>query len=260
MLKISPLFSGSKGNCTLVQSDSVNILLDVGYNYKSIVSALAARRLAARDITAIVITHEHSDHIGALPLWTKHDLTPVFAPQPIVDTVRSRGCLSQVQGVDESGLVVGDVHISVYKCSHDAACCFGYKFACGNSRFACVTDTGYPDNALAEFLCDCQAVMLESNHDEDMLRRGEYSYSLKRRILSRQGHLSNAQAAQVIKKLVGTSVRTLVLAHLSENNNTQELAFNSAVAACASCGAVEGRDVDIYVANQYQNGVTICLD
>ncbi len=259
MLKISPLFSGSKGNCTLIQSESVNILLDAGYSYRAILNALENRGLEPKDISAIVITHEHADHIAALPMWTRKTATRIYAPENIADLIRQRVYFSDVSEIKES-FQVGDIDVSRYICSHDAVCCFGYKFVCGGSRFACVTDTGCYSQDLIDFLGDCRAIMLESNHDEDMLLRGEYNYSLKRRILSERGHLSNAQTSEILKQLAHTSVKTVVLAHLSENNNTKEIAFNSAVAAYASCGITEGRDVMIYVADQYSNEVTVCLD
>ncbi len=259
MLKISPLFSGSKGNCTLVQSDKVNILLDAGYGYRAIVNALCERGLEPKDITAIVVTHEHTDHIGALPMWTRHTATPVYAPMPICDLLRQRVYFSEVHEVTED-FDIGDVTLSTFECSHDAVFCVGYKFTSGQSVFACVTDTGCVTEDLVDFLTPCSAIMLESNHDEDMLKRGEYSVSLKRRILSPYGHLSNAQTAQVLDKLVGSHVKTVVLSHLSEKNNTRELAFNSAVRVLTAHGLVEGRDVIVYVAEQYKNGVTICID
>lgn len=259
MLKISPLFSGSKGNCTLIQSGSVNVLLDAGFGYRATIKALQSRSLSPKDIDAIVVSHEHTDHVGAIPMWTRQTPTPIYAPKLISDLIRQRVYFSEVYDIDGS-FCIGDISVDIFKCSHDAACCFGYKFTCGDSAFASVTDTGIVTDELTRFLYPCQAVMLESNHDEDMLKRGEYSYTLKQRILSACGHLSNAQAAEVLRRLTGGNVKTVVLAHLSENNNTHELAFNSAVAALASCGAVEGKDVCVYVADQYNNEVTICLD
>ena len=259
MLKISPLFSGSKGNCTLIQSNNTNILLDAGFSYRAIVRELAIRGLAPKDINAIVITHEHNDHIGALPMWSKNTPTPVYAPAPICDYLRQRVYFSEVYDAIER-FSVGDVEIDVYECSHDARCCYGYRFRSGDSCFACVTDTGCVADALIDFLSACSAIMLESNHDVDMLKRGEYSYPLKQRILSDFGHLSNAQCCDVLCKIANTSVKKVVLAHLSEKNNTKELAFNAAVSAYASCGFTEGKDVTVFVADQYKNEVTICID
>lgn len=259
MLKVSPLFSGSKGNCTLIQSDNTNILLDAGYGYRYVVRALESRGLTPKDIDAIVISHEHTDHISALPLWTKTYPTPVYAPTLIADYVRQRVYFAEVYDVTER-FTVGDVAVDFYECSHDARCCYGYRFTSGNSVFACVTDTGCVTDGLVQFLAPCSTVMLESNHDVDMLVKGEYSYVLKQRILSNYGHLSNAQAAEILQRLLGSSVRNVILAHLSEKNNTRELAFSSAVNMYAANGVTEGKDVQVYVADQYRNEVTICID
>ena len=259
MIRICPLFSGSKGNCTLIQTDSVNILLDAGFSYKSILRALSERNLTPKDISAIVITHEHTDHIAALPYWGKSCATDIYAPELIADYLRQRVYFCEVHEIKGS-FTVGDLTVDVYECSHDARSCCGYRFSDGKGIFACVTDTGSFTDELIQFLSPCSAVMLESNHDVNMLIKGEYSYVLKQRILSPFGHLSNAQAALVVQKLANSRVKTIILAHLSEKNNTKELAFNAIVQALCACGLTEGRDVTVYVADQYKNEVTVCVD
>lgn len=256
---VSPLFSGSRGNCTLIQSGNVNILLDAGVSCRSILSALADKGLAQRDISAIIVTHEHGDHIAALTAWSKTCPTPIYAPAQIADYVRMRAPFSCVYEIDGS-FQIGDVTVDVFECSHDAMCCCGYRFSAGGGSFACVTDTGCPTDELIQFLSPCSAVMLESNHDVDMLKVGPYPQSLKQRILSDYGHLSNAQTAQVVQKLANSRVKTIILAHLSETNNTKELAFAATVQAMAACGLVEGKDITVFVADQYKNEVTVCAD
>lgn len=259
MLKISPLFSGSKGNCTLIQSHNTNILLDAGFSYRPLLHELEVRGLTPKDIDAIVISHEHGDHVGALPMWTKHTPTPIYAPQPIADCIRQKVYFSEVYEISEN-FTLNDVAVDIYRCSHDAICCFGYRFSNAASQFACVTDNGCVTDNLIEFLAPCPTIMLESNHDMDMLMKGEYSYLLKKRILSDVGHLSNAQACQILCKLIGSKVKTVILAHLSEKNNTREIAFNAAVNMYATNGITEGKDVNVYVAEQYKNEVTVCID
>lgn len=257
MLKISPLFSGSRGNCTLVQSDKFNILLDAGYHYKQIVTRLAELGVSLADINAIVLTHEHSDHISALPYLTRGLQAQVYAPQAICDVVMQRTYCSQVTGISAC-FTLDDIVIDVYQCSHDSIDCVGYKFTYNGESVASVTDTGCTDDKLIEFLSPCKGILIESNHDVDMLQNGTYPYMLKKRILSDYGHLSNNQTAQVIAMLKGSNVRHIVLAHLSEQNNTKEIAFNSAVKALNSVGLTEGKDVKLYVADQYDNRITIC--
>lgn len=257
MLKFSPLFSGSRGNCALVQANGLNILLDAGYYYKQIITRLADFNVTPADIDAIVLTHEHSDHIAALPYLTRGHNTAIYAPKEICNCVTQRTYCSEVLPISGSFLL-GDVTVDTYRCSHDSIACLGYKFTVDNESIASVTDTGRADDLLTEFLAPCKAIMLESNHDVNMLKNGPYPYPLKRRILSDMGHLSNEQTAQALKTLKGTNVTQIILAHLSEHNNTKEIAFNTAVEALSAVGITEGKEIKIYVADQYENRITIC--
>ena len=220
MLSISPLFSGSRGNCTLVQADGVNVLLDAGYHYRQIVARLADFDVTPADINAIVLTHEHSDHISALPYLTRGFQSKVYAPQLICDVIAERTYCSELEGVCGS-FAIGDVQIDLYQCSHDSLDCVGYRFTCNCESVASVTDTGCINDNLIEFLAPCKGILLESNHDLDMLKNGPYPFVLKRRILSDYGHLSNDQTAQVIARLKGSAVKHIVLSHLSEHNKTK---------------------------------------
>lgn len=256
MIKVTPLFSGSKGNCTLIQSENTNILLDLGFGYRAILSALDKRGLLASDIDGIVITHEHADHIAALAMWSKHNRTPVYVPKHIADYVSMRSYCMGIMPVDKQ-FAIGDISIEPYACSHDSIACFGYRFSNEDQLAACITDTGCFSEKTVEFLAPCKTIILESNHDVEMVQRGPYPYPLKQRILSNSGHLSNQQAAVLLSQLLGSKVKNVFLAHLSEQNNTKELAFSTAVNMYASHGLVEGRDIHIYVVDQYHNEVTI---
>lgn len=256
MLKVTPLFSGSRGNSTLIQTEHTNILLDAGYGFRSLVARLAENCLYPRDISAIVVTHEHSDHISALKSWAKYFSSPVFVPQGAATFVAQTCYCPNVQPVLGS-FDVADVHIDIYRCSHDARECFGYKFSTEKSSVASVTDTGVATAELVSFLSDCQTVVLESNHDLQMLQNGSYPAYLKRRIASDFGHLSNAQAVDVLRRLVGTGVKQVVLAHLSEQNNTKQIALKAATEMYSRQNVAVGKDVKIYVADQYKNEVTL---
>lgn len=254
MVKIFPLYSGSGGNCTLVQSDNANLLVDVGLGCRATLSALKMYNLSLSDITAIVVTHEHSDHIGGISSFVSHSPVPVYAPKAIADLVAKRATCCDVSGIADV-TEIADLRIDRYECSHDAAACYGYRFSDGTNSVATVTDTGCVTTGLVDFLAPCDRIQLESNHDVDMLKSGPYPYPLKRRILSDFGHLSNDQATQVLSDLVGSNVKSVILAHLSEHNNTAELAFNNVVNMYADKGLVEGRDISVYVAKQHDNTV-----
>ena len=254
MVKIFPLYSGSGGNCTLVQSDNANLLVDVGLGCRATLSVLKMYNLSLSDITAIVVTHEHSDHIGGISSFVSHSPVPVYAPKAIADLVAKRATCCDVSGIADV-TEIADLRIERYECSHDAAACYGYRFSDGTNSVATVTDTGCVTTGLVDFLAPCDRIQLESNHDVDMLKSGPYPYPLKRRILSDFGHLSNDQATQVLSDLVGSNVKSVILAHLSEHNNTAELAFNNVVNMYADKGLVEGRDISVYVAKQHDNTV-----
>lgn len=254
MVKIFPLYSGSGGNCTLVQSDNANLLVDVGLGCRATLSALKMYNLSLSDITAIVVTHEHSDHIGGISSFVSHSPVPVYTPKAIADLVAKRATCCDVSGIADV-TEIADLRIERYECSHDAAACYGYRFSDGTNSVATVTDTGCVTTGLVDFLAPCDRIQLESNHDVDMLKSGPYPYPLKRRILSDFGHLSNDQATQVLSDLVGSNVKSVILAHLSEHNNTAELAFNNVVNMYADKGLVEGRDISVYVAKQHDNTV-----
>ncbi len=256
MIKLTPLFSGSSGNCTLIQTPHSNVLLDAGYGFKATAAALAKRGVAVGDISAFVVTHEHTDHISALKMFSKHTDAKVFVPQKAVNYVAQTCYCSGVEPVC-GNFDFNDIHVEVYCCSHDARECLGYKFSDDNDSVGCVTDTGVADDALVKFLSPCRTVLLESNHDLEMLWHGPYPYVLKRRVASSLGHLSNSQAAEVLEKLLNYDVKNVVLAHMSRQNNSKNIAFETAANVYKKNGLVVGKDVMLYVADQFENEVTL---
>ena len=256
MIKIIPLFSGSKGNSTLIQTENTLLLLDVGYSYRATLEKFKALGISPKEVDAVVITHEHADHVCALPMWTKNFHTKVYAPQATVNYLMQRCFYSDIAAV-EGPFDVKDIRADVFRCSHDARECLGYRFSDGKESVACVTDTGIATLRLVDFLAPCKSIMLESNHDSEMLQHGAYPYLLKRRIASELGHLSNRQASLVLEKLIGSNVRNVVLAHLSQQNNTKQLAMGCAVDMYSKHNVQVGKDVFVYVADQKENGVEI---
>ncbi len=254
MITITPLFSGSRGNSTLIRTEKQTILLDCGYGFRALSMKLKSLSVDPRE-TCVVITHEHSDHISALKNWTKYYHTDVYAPQNTSMILANR-CFCDAREVCGE-FDVQDVHVDVYQCSHDATNCYGYRFTYKNERVASVTDTGFATPELSAFLSPCKSIILESNHDVDMLWHGEYSYFLKQRIASDFGHLSNDQATEVLAQLIGTKVRNVILGHLSQQNNTARVAYDTAQKMYSQKGVKVGLDVCLYVADQDENGVTV---
>ncbi len=244
-MHICTFASGSKGNCSLVSASGYNFLIDAGISMKRICSNLELCSLKPQNLDGILITHQHSDHIGGLPMFTKHFSVPVYASPSVAAYLRRCGkCpdeLINVVPVGESIVYGEKVKITSFPTSHDTEESVGYRFD-ADTIFAFATDTGCLSDELYSGLKGAEAVVIESNHDIDMLRFGNYPYQLKKRILSPYGHLSNDDCACLASRLASEGTRFIILAHLSQENNTPSKAF-SAVSA-----AIEGREVQLYVA------------
>lgn len=263
-MKFLTLFSGSKGNMALAFTLDTKILIDCGVSYCAAKKSLADIGVDIDDVDAVLVTHEHMDHVAGLPKFLEHNKKAVvFVHEKGARAldVRVAPDMQRVIGFGAPFVFKG-VSVDFYVCSHDSAFCCGFKItenATGKS-IATVTDTGFVNGGFDAFVGGCEAVVLESNYDETMLRSGRYPAALKRRIMSECGHLSNAQACELIVRLAPTSVKTVVLAHLSEENNSAELAFAGAVQALAARDFREGRELKIIVAKQYTKSEVLDTD
>jgi phosphoribosyl 1,2-cyclic phosphodiesterase len=180
------------------------------------------------DISGIVITHEHSDHVCALKRLCDH--VPLYAHPLTAKAIYDRqGVLKNYRAVDfyENGFDIGDIKVLPFRIPHDAEYPLGYTFKCGGHSVSIATDMGFATNGVFQNIKDSQVVLLESNHDVEMLMNGPYTPALKKRILSKNGHLSNDMAAVMAERLVGGKTHTIVLGHLSEQNNLPELALGT---------------------------------
>lgn len=220
--------SGSRGNCGLYLAGETAILIDAGVSFRKITAGLTARGLAADDLCAVLLTHEHIDHIKGLAMLLKKTRVPVFASRGTAQALTERDpeCAGKLCVFDSGdAFSIGEVSVSSFATPHDAADSVGYVLSNGGSRFGFATDLGFiPQNA-AEMLLGCEMVVLESNHDPHMLQAGPYPYPLKQRIAGPDGHLSNPDCAVFAAKLAASGTKTIVLAHLSEKNNMPALAL-----------------------------------
>ena len=244
------LYSGSSGNSTLIEYGDTKILIDAGKNNKCLTNALNKVGVGANEINAVFVTHEHTDHISALEVFVKkHDL-PVHMTSMSAYALRlpQSSALSQ-HIVDHPPIFeekIGGLTIKSFGLSHDSALCVGYKITADNGfSLGIATDTGYVTEGMKQALIGCDAVILESNHDLDMLRTGPYPAELKRRIASKFGHLSNADCAAFAATLAEGGTKEFMLAHISRENNTPEIALETVERAIKKYGAT------ISVANQY---------
>lgn len=248
-LKLVSLASGSKGNATLIISDNTALLVDAGICYTRLRYELRAFGLTADMLDGVIITHEHSDHIKALPKLCE-DCKIYAHPKTLEKIFKRQGELKNVADVDnfEGGFSVGDIKVEPFRIPHDAAYPLAYSFCSGNARCSVATDIGIPTVGVLRNIKDSQVVLLEANHDITMLKEGNYPPRLKARILSDKGHLSNDATARIVQRIAGQSeVQDIILGHLSENNNTEDCAVSTVSAALESIG---NKDIKLHVAHQ----------
>lgn len=227
-LRFTVLASGSTGNAILVANDESKVLIDAGLSGKKIEELLAEREVAAAELDAIFVTHEHSDHIKGLgALARKHQL-PIYANGATWEELdRHIGEIPEDKRyVMETGksVEIRSMCVESYAISHDAAEPVGYCFHDGEEKLGLATDLGYMSSKVKEKLKDCDVLILESNHDVEMLRMGRYPWNIKRRILSDIGHLSNEAAAEGLYEILSSRMRRVYLAHLSRDHNMLDLA------------------------------------
>ena len=223
---VSVLASGSKGNSTLIKTDKLNILIDAGMNLKYLNEQLLKLDMTMDDINYLFLTHTHNDHVGALKSIIKKN-TPVicmgakmFADLEYLNDYED--ILILVDSLD-----LEDVHIDIVRTSHDASESLGYIFTSGESSLVYITDTGYINSKYFNKLRNKKMYIMESNHDVEMLMHGKYPAWLKQRVLGDKGHLSNQASSFYLSKLIGDNTNYVVLAHLSHENNTEEIAVNT---------------------------------
>ena len=226
-MRFASLGSGSKGNATLVNKHKTYLLLDNGFSVKETEIRLQRLGLEAGQLTAILVTHEHGDHIrGVGPLARKYGI-PVWTSRGTASHV-GLGKLPALQFIDvHEPLELDDIEVQPFPVPHDAREPCQFTFGDGAKRLGILTDTGSTTTHIVDQLSGCDALMLECNHDVTMLANSAYPESLKARVGGRFGHLSNIQAAELLAQLDTQSLQHLVAAHLSEQNNTSVLAQNA---------------------------------
>lgn len=221
------LGSGSKGNSIYIRAGGTAMLVDAGFSYRQLTARLAAIGVDPGDIRHIFITHEHTDHISALKLFTKNHAVTLHlnagTHRAIGHEIPKRACVH----VFNKPFALGPVAVHPFPTPHDAVEPVGYAFIYEGFKVSIATDLGHGSLTVIDAIRNSHAMILESNHDESMLWNGPYSWPLKQRIAGPKGHLSNLQAAQVLKAVHHPELRYVFLAHLSQENNHPKLAFDS---------------------------------
>ncbi len=223
-MKIDILASGSKANCTLLTGTDTKILIDVGLTFPILKKLLDEKKTDIRQINGILITHCHNDHICGLSSLLKRYKIKVYIPLDMFKEINKYISKDDIIFVDDK-FDLAEFTIKLLYTSHDVNCSVGYIISCNNKELVYITDTGYLNRRILTQLANKDIYIVESNHDEEMLMNGDYPIILKQRIISDRGHLSNQTVAKYMQAEIGNKTRYVVLAHLSENNNTEELAF-----------------------------------
>lgn len=256
-MELCSIASGSSGNCIYAGSDDSHILIDAGISGKRIETGLNSIDLKTAEMQGILITHEHIDHIGGLGVIARRYGIPMYATEGTIDAVLHTKSVGKIEESlfhaiqPDVDFVIGDLTIQPISISHDAADPVAYKIKQPGKSMAVMTDLGKYDQSIIDKLQNLDVLLLEANHDVQMLQVGSYPYSLKRRILGEKGHLSNEASGQLLGELLHDHFNTVFLGHLSKENNYEELAYETVrLEVTMGENPYHGNDFSMYVANR----------
>ena len=243
-LTLRSFASGSSGNCTYIASDTTRLLIDAGISTGRIRAHLREMGTDLEGLHGICITHEHIDHVQALPVLQRQHPVPLFANAGTVQSIARSAKFQDLRWnifTTGNAFDIGDFRIEPYSIPHDAFDPVGYLVHWGPVKIGMATDIGLPTALIRTRLKGCHAMVLETNHDEQMLQNADRPWSLKQRILGRQGHLSNDNAARMLVEIAGPQLQRVYLAHLSDDCNRPELARGTILRALreANLGHIE---------------------
>lgn len=227
-MRISLLASGSKGNAALIDNGDTRILIDAGLSAREICRRMELRGIDPATIDALLVTHEHTDHIRGLGPLVRRLNIPVYLHTDIAGKLADVGKPEAVKEfVDGPEWQLGSLSLQAFSVTHDAGAPVGFVIEGAKGKVGFATDLGIATRLVVQSLQNCQALVVETNHDEEMLRDGPYPWSLKQRVRSNHGHLSNSAGGQLLDQLLWPGLETVLLAHLSDTNNEPELAYRA---------------------------------
>ena len=223
-LQLRVLGSGSSGNCSLISHGETHVLIDAGFSYREISERLVQYGLQPEQLTAVLVTHEHGDHVRSAHTISRKMKIPIFTTEGTFATaLQEKPLFDWVEVFPGRSFQLGAMVFHPITLPHDAADPVGYRIECGGRVMAHMTDFGYVSSLVRESLRGCDLILLEANHDLDMLRNGPYPWSLKQRIASKLGHLSNEAMLEVLQEIAHDGLEHIVFGHLSETNNNVPL-------------------------------------
>ena len=256
MIKFCPIASGSSGNCVYLSADGTNILIDAGLSGRGIEAGLKTLDMSGRQLSAILVTHEHSDHIMGVGVMSRKYGLPVYATPKTWRYFERHGVLGAISPAlirrvePDQPFLIGDLQITAFDIPHDASQPVGYSIFAENRKITVATDIGEPTDVLRRHITDSSIVLLESNHDSEMLMNGRYPIILKKRISGPYGHLSNEAAGRLLTETATESLRYVFLGHLSEENNRPLIAFNTVEGILYKNGVLPRIGFKLYVAER----------
>ena len=265
-MRMVSIASGSSGNCIYIGSDNTHLLVDAGISNKRIQEGLNDIGLTGSDVTGILVTHEHSDHIKGLGVLSRKYHLPIYGTKETLDEIAAcktlgtfdTGLLSPIE--PDVDFQIGDLTVKPFKIDHDAVNPVAYRVENGSKAVAVATDMGHFDQYVIDHLQKLDAILLESNHDVRMLETGPYPYYLKRRILGDHGHLSNENAGRLLNNILHDNLKKIFLGHLSKENNYAELAYETVRLEIDEGGCPYGAsDFSISVASRDKMSEVVCL-
>ena len=265
MVKLYPLCSGSSGNSVYVSlSKNDGLLVDIGITTKKIELLLNENNINVLDIKAILVTHEHVDHVMGLKVFAKKYGVKIYSSEGTISALRKKGMITdehEFEVLDSKEEDIGFAVVRPFFTSHDCSQGMGYVISGNNGESVAVcTDLGYISDEVKQSLCGCKSVVIESNHDVMMLQNGPYPYYLKRRILSNVGHLSNDSCAEFLPYLVNHGTKNIILSHLSEKNNIPELAMQTALYSFENHSMKEKIDFNLFVSPKINHKIIDFID
>ncbi|SDM73091.1 MBL fold metallo-hydrolase [Lachnospira pectinoschiza] len=260
-MRMMPIASGSSGNCVYVGSDNTHILIDAGVSRKKIEEGLNKIDLSVKDLSAIFVTHEHSDHIKGIGVISRKEAIPIYATQGTIDGILEAGLGDMPEGIlNRIGVDIpfylNDLVIRPFAISHDANEPCAYSITNANKKVSVCTDLGCYDDYTVENLKESDILYVEANHDINLLQVGSYPYYLKQRILGNKGHLCNESSGQLISKVLHPDLKKVILGHLSKDNNYEKLAYETVkLEIDQSENDYKASDFEIEVAKRFETSM-----
>lgn len=258
MAKLCPLFSGSSGNSIYIGHAGEGILIDAGKSAKQIEKSLIINEIDIKSVKSIFITHEHNDHISGLRVFASRYGIKVYGSKGTMMSLERMGVINGMfpyEVISSDGTETESMKIYSFETSHDCSQGLGYVIELSTGiKLGVCTDLGYISDTVKDSLSGCNVLVIESNHDVEMLKNGPYPYYLKRRILSEKGHLSNEACSKILPYLVKLGLSRIVLSHLSSENNVPQLAYDTAVSSLKTERMTINKDFTLFVAPKVNTG------